>query len=595
MVRSMSVIVGLVIFFTGSMFSDIGNIGVRDWDQHLFYFSSVMKTVFEHGQLPLWNPWYCGGSVLYQNPQVSLLSPVYLVAPIVGLLPAVKITVALYYCVALFGMYLLARTVYGLSNSFMTLLACCVFVFSGSLSMHIAEGQTHMLAVAFFPFVLLGYELYLARNQPLWLIFGSAFLALILWSGGIYAGPLITLFIVAYALLRAAIEKSMLPLRGLLVIGIYAFLFSALRLVPVMDYMRDYPRIVMAREFIPPGIWYDIFFSRGQSLFTEATLTDSSLPIGWQPQWGWHEYGSYVGIPIVVILGAAFVRTGLSVRDHHNQGRDLALLVCWLGFFALFVGDFALANPYRLLKQFPFFRSFHVTGRFLIPLMFVSSLVILCFFRWVQDLLAGRKLVNYAVAVACVLVVGDLMLETRRPLGEAFTVDPAVYHRSAPIDADSGHSQAIASLQILAHHSISSMYPAILVDVSTVKCYEPLKPRKGYELDKPLVFSPDAGISISNIVFSPNRITFDLDVDDYGWVVLNQNFVRGWSLTGTEAIVRELGHKPAVRISPGSYKDISFRFFPASIWWGLALTSVGVVVALKQLVSSRSPVASMHQ
>ena len=78
-VRSMSVIVGLVIFFTGSMFSDIGNIGVRDWDQHLFYFSSVMKTVFEHGQLPLWNPWYCGGSVLHQNPQVSLLSPVYLV------------------------------------------------------------------------------------------------------------------------------------------------------------------------------------------------------------------------------------------------------------------------------------------------------------------------------------------------------------------------------------------------------------------------------------------------------------------------------------------------------------------------------------
>ena len=77
--------------------------------------------------------------------------------------------------------------------------------------------------------------------------------------------------------------------------------------------------------------------------------------------------------------------------------------------------------------------------------------------------------------------------------------------------------------------------------------------------------------------------------------MLNQNFVRGWSLTGTEAIVRELGHKPAVRISPGSYKDISFRFFPASIWWGLALTSVGVVVALKQLVSSRSPVASMHQ
>ena len=588
--KTIGLIAALVGLFSAPLFSQIGNSGIRDWDQHLFYFGSVLKTVIEYRQLPLWNPWYCGGSVLYQNPQVPLLSPVYLLAPFTGLLPAVKITVAIYYGIALFGMFLLARIVYGLSNRFLIFLACSVFVFSGSLSLHIAEGHTHMFGAAFFPFVVLGYELYLSRKRPGWLLLGGASLAVIIWSGGIYAAPLIALFVIAYAVLRAAIEQSMAPLWGLAVVGVFAFLFSALRLVPVMDYMRDYPRIVMGREFVPPAAWHDIFFGREQSLFTRFTLSDGGFPPGWKMQWDWHEYGSYVGVPIAVILGAAFIRTGVSARGGQTRGRDIALLLCWLGFFVLFVGDFAYVNPYRALKQFPIFSSFHVTGRFLIPFMFVSSLVVMSFVGWVEEILVAKRMLNYGAALICVFVVGDLMWVTRQPLGEAFTIDPAVYYRATKSLADSGPYQAVESFPILTHHSYSAMYPALLADVSTVNCYEPLKPRQGYELGEPLVFSADPGISISNIQFSPNKIAFDLDAEDYGWVVLNQNFTRGWSLSGAEAPVRELGHKPAVRLSPGTYRNLAFKFFPKSIWWGFMLTCVGVVAPVMQLLARRIPV-----
>ncbi|MDP6792827.1 MAG: hypothetical protein QF660_02110 [Anaerolineales bacterium] len=581
--KTIGMIAALVGLFTVPLYSKIDNVGIRDWDQHLFYFGSVLKTVGEYRQFPMWNPWYCGGSVLYQNPQVPLLSPVYLLAPFMGMLPAVKISVGIYYGIALFGMFLLARMVYGLSNRFLIFLSCSVFVFSGTLSLHIAEGQTHMFGAAFFPFVLLGYELYLSRKRSGWLILGSTSLALILWTGGIYAAPLITLFMIVYAALRAAVEQSIAPLRGLAAVGVYAFLFSALRLVPVMDYMRDYPRIAMGREFVPPAVWDDIFFTREQSLFTEVTLSDSSFPSGRKMQWGWHEYGSYVGVPMAMILGAAFIRTGVHARGGQTRGRDLVLPLCWFGFFVLFVGDFAFVNPYRVLKQFPFFSSFHVTGRFLIPLMFVSSLVFMSFMRWVEGVVAARRLLNYSVAVICVLVVGDLMWVTRQPLGEAFTIEPAAYQRAAQTLANGSPYQAIESLPILTHHSVSTMYPALLAEMSTVNCYEPLKPRQGYELGEPLVFSADPGISISNIQFSPNQIAFDLDAEDYGWVVLNQNFTRGWSLSGAEIPVVELGHKPAVRFSPGSYRNLDFSFFPRSIWWGFTLTCIGVVFAIRQL------------
>ncbi len=39
----------------------------------------------EYGQLPFWNPWYCGGNVLGQNPQVALLSPVCPLSTVVSL------------------------------------------------------------------------------------------------------------------------------------------------------------------------------------------------------------------------------------------------------------------------------------------------------------------------------------------------------------------------------------------------------------------------------------------------------------------------------------------------------------------------------
>ena len=67
----------LTAAFCAPLFASAQGLGILDWDQHLFYYASVLKNVVEYGQMPFWNPWYCGGNVLWQNPQIPLLSPAF--------------------------------------------------------------------------------------------------------------------------------------------------------------------------------------------------------------------------------------------------------------------------------------------------------------------------------------------------------------------------------------------------------------------------------------------------------------------------------------------------------------------------------------
>ena len=73
------------LYFCWPLFEHPQGLGANDWDQHLFYYGVVLKNVIEYGQMPYWNPWYCGGNVMWQNPQIAILSPVYPLTAIVPL------------------------------------------------------------------------------------------------------------------------------------------------------------------------------------------------------------------------------------------------------------------------------------------------------------------------------------------------------------------------------------------------------------------------------------------------------------------------------------------------------------------------------
>ena len=95
------------IYFTWPLLASGARLGISDWDALLFQHASVIRSVFEYGQMPFWNPWFCGGDVLWQNPQAPLLTPTYLFALVLPLAVAMKLNILVHYLAGFMGMHLL--------------------------------------------------------------------------------------------------------------------------------------------------------------------------------------------------------------------------------------------------------------------------------------------------------------------------------------------------------------------------------------------------------------------------------------------------------------------------------------------------------
>ena len=131
--------------FCWPLFAKPLGLGNNDWDQHLFYYSSVLKNVVEYGQAPFWNPWYCGGDVMWQNPQIALLSPVYPLALLMPIQLAMKINIVLHYWIGLAGMHVLLTRIIGLKFLPGVVFFASAFALSGSLALHLATGHANFL------------------------------------------------------------------------------------------------------------------------------------------------------------------------------------------------------------------------------------------------------------------------------------------------------------------------------------------------------------------------------------------------------------------------------------------------------------------
>src|SRR5262245_32208413 len=84
-----AVYVALSAVFCWPLFAQPLANGSGDWDQHTLYYAAALRNA-AFGDLPFWNPWYCGGNVLWANPQASLVSPVYLLALVMPITLAMK-------------------------------------------------------------------------------------------------------------------------------------------------------------------------------------------------------------------------------------------------------------------------------------------------------------------------------------------------------------------------------------------------------------------------------------------------------------------------------------------------------------------------
>lgn len=301
-------------------------------------------------ELPLWNPYQCGGIPEWGDPQSQLFHPLFFLSFLLGTTLALKLFILAHAAAGFAGMYRFCRTEEALERA-PSALSSVVFASSGFFAWHVGVGHGGFVAFYLTPWVLLAFRRSVADVRWAGVVALAFLLALL--AGGVYAFPYFALLIAVDGLrLLAASKHRRALVVALLAAALSALLVSAIRLVPVIEHLAWYPRVRDHKDAssLLELLGFLTHFDRA---------SDFGLVAG--HPWSRVEYGSYVGVPVLLLACAAALS---DIR------RRLALVIPLVVFGSLCLGDFASYAPWSLLRRLPVFSSLQVPTRFAFAVVF---------------------------------------------------------------------------------------------------------------------------------------------------------------------------------------------------------------------------------
>ncbi len=451
--------------YLSPILKNINNWGPGDWDQHFFYNEVARKTILEFHQFPLWNPYYCGGNVMLANVQSGFLTPFFIPILLFGTVIGIKIQILIYFFTGLWGVFFLSKKI-GCKG-----IACyfppVVYMFCSYFALMIHEGHTTYFQMALIPWVLL---FYIKSKEDIKNIIPCAiFLSLIGLGGAYFLFPLTILMIIIHILIdvfeilfvgtknKEKKDIMFLNLGKLILIGVLiislTFLIGAVKFIPNIEFIKEYPRLTGSEEFFDYNNLYNILIDRDQT--------------PWETKgqyWLWHEYGTYVGIVPVLLL--------IFSLKYFKKNWKLFLSAAF--FLFLSIGSHAPFNIWGLLQKLPIYSSQHVPSRNMI--FFVLYLSLLAGFGLTQISLSienkflknlkkhTRILIVVSILISLyILLIVDYSLVNKTSLEKTFIL------KEQPIKENKEYAQLF---DIGRYGAYSSMFPTVLSNVGLISCYE---------------------------------------------------------------------------------------------------------------------------
>jgi hypothetical protein len=563
---------GLSIAFCSPLFVHPTGVGTLDWDQHLFYYAQVLKNVVEYAQAPFWSPWYCGGNVLWQNPQTALLSPVYPLTAIAGLPLAMKLNIVLHYWAGFIGMHLLLTRVAGVSFLPIVVYLASLFTLAGGHAMHVAVGHTVFLPAFYLPWIVYFLVRALQTQTIRPAFYGGAVLALMIYNGGLHivwmAAPALAIFATALSVTL----RDWRPIAVAIVVGVSGAAYAAPKLVPVVLYVAS-DRFWDARDptarpdRMTPAMMLRAYVDPAQDIGSRVSATEQ--------QHDWLEYGDYIGTLGAFLVTAAVIWFLTAARGADRQlkalGRSSAVTA--LLFLVWSAGEFSAFAPATLLRHVPFFSSFRIPSRLTIIVVFFGALAAAMFIRSIIDAIAWTTIARVAAAMICVVAVLQLVIVNRAHFRDKFSASPL--DRSFRVLKGTGI--LVRDVFVNPYVANAPMLRALMNDQAVMWCYEVLQLKRGADSERPLVWT-DGPAKITSVAFTPNRVQFSaIGGDARTRVFLNQNYAAGWrSDAGPVQLDPQAGGRMYVELAPGQTGRFAFAFSPP----GLMVGVVGLILAV---------------
>jgi len=519
-------------------------------------------------ELPLWNPYECGGVPLWDNPQSLVAAPLMLLFQSWSTSATLGVWIILHVLVGFVGMWLLSRSELGLSRM-ATFVASCLFAFGLPISNHLGGG--HMAFVGFLYAPLALYFWRRAEDNIRHAIGLGLLVALMFYEGGVYAPVLLALMLGIETVTRlSSVPRTLKLSRAGLVVLVIGVGVGAARLFPVADQIAHYKRPLGAEtDFIDWQMLKSMYLDRWHALRTPPH------------DYVWGEYVAYIGIFVLVLAALGLL---LSITT------ETWFFVTALVVFFLMLGHFASFAPWTLLRKYvPPFPSLRVPARFrLLLVMFIAGWAGIATDRLPKLLLRvfGRSPLAHAagVAILCLALFG-----TGDVAGHSVDVINSQW------DGPASGSVTPSPHLFLGGAGMASFIDQPRQNRGRLECWEEWAPHAGAPLwtgDVPQARSQNDKAHIESVMRTQNSFMIDIEGNESSTLLLNTSYARGWrSSIGS---VREQNHQLVVDV-PAGHHAVRVWYWPVGLTVGFWVTGLSLVLSLIALVRVCSPIRHESQ
>jgi hypothetical protein len=503
----------------------------RDSQYFTLFEDAARLTVARFHQLPLWNPYYCGGTYLLGTPSARFVSPTFLLTLAFGVERADALIAFVMSVVGMEGVWRYARS--RGASGFGAMLGAPAFALSGLFAHNPVLGWANFYSFELVPWAAFGLRMALTGSMR-GAVLTALSLAWMIGHGGTYPAPMM-LVIGAVELAgwlgghrRWRKPRAIATAAGMAALaGLFSAGASLVRIWPVGQVLASGPRLLGTTE------GHDLF-DVGHLLFNGDFLV------------------GVIALPVVLVAIARRRAWPMVVA---------VLLLLWIA-----MGYAAHPSIFEWMRKVPPYTMLRSPERFLALVALYYAALSGVGVRVLDAFGRKRRRARWLGVLACALLVANLVplvVDQHRRLAERKLMAP-------PTTIESDFRQARGN------RWLAAFYPGI--GRGTLSCFDDYDIPQSAALrgDLPhdeLLKDPAAG-SVTRVAWSPNRIDLHVVISRPARVLVNQNWHPGWHPSvGTLA---DDDGRVAVDLPEGTH-DLSLRFLPRSAIGGAATTVLALL------------------
>ncbi len=500
---------------------------------------AAIDSVSRFGQVPLWDPYYCGGLYGLGAPQSRFAAPPFLLSLLFGAERAELLVVFLFSILGMEGAYRWLRL--RVSDATAALRVAPIFALSGHFAVAYFRGWVNFFGFELLPWILLGITL-AARGRTRGIAISAVAFAVMMGFGGTFAAPLIAVASAVEAIRALTEQPPHRRFRAFVMVGATASFMiatAAFRILPIAETLAAQPRIMAGTPgHAPKMLLY----------FLVKTLEVK---------------GSDIEDPGSFFVGAAFLALVALGGSDRKSIRPLVIVVLFLWLAAGYARKPAL---FALLRQLPVFSALRYPERFLwIAILYACEPASNALARLPRlgDGKRWRAGANIVLTLAVLGTVGSQIL-TFADVGRARELG------TVSVDRVKEFRQARGNRWLVAHYDG--------LGVGSLSCWEAhpviMSPKlRGDLAAEEYIDDPMTGTA-RRVSWSPNKLVIHASMERPGRLLVNQNWHPGWrSSVGTVVSVDGL---LAVDLPPGDH-EVTLSFRPMSAITGVTTSLVALV------------------